>query len=114
MHTGTKHNYLGVDMEFNEDGTLDASMILYLKGVVAEFPELIKGRAVTPAMERLFTVQEEKETRPLKEERALEFHRTVVQLLFMATRTRCNIQTTVVFLTTQVKIPDKDDWGKLK
>ncbi len=27
MHTGMKHGYLGVDMEFNEDGTLDTSMI---------------------------------------------------------------------------------------
>jgi len=34
MHTGTKHDYLGVDMEFNEDGTLDASMIPYLKGIM--------------------------------------------------------------------------------
>ncbi len=67
MHTGTKHDYLGVDMEFNDDGTLDASMIPYLTSVIAEFPKLIKGRAATPATEHLFTVQDEKEARPLKE-----------------------------------------------
>ena len=55
-------------MEFNEDGTLDVSMILCLKGIIAEFPELIKGRAATPATEHLFTVRNEKEARPLKEE----------------------------------------------
>ncbi len=109
MHTGTKHDYLGVDMEFNEDGTLDASMIPYLKGIIAEFPELIKGRAATPATEHLFTVRDEKEARPLEEERALAFHHTVAQLLFMATRTRRNIQTAVAFLTTRVKTPDEDD-----
>jgi hypothetical protein len=27
MHTGTKHDYLGIDIEFNEDGKLDVSMI---------------------------------------------------------------------------------------
>jgi hypothetical protein len=27
MHTGQKHDYFGVDMEFNDDGTLHASMI---------------------------------------------------------------------------------------
>ena len=32
----------------------------------------------------------------------------------MATRTRHDIQTAVAFLTTQVKTPDEDDWGKLK
>ncbi len=114
MHTGTIHDYLGVDMEFNEDGTLDASMIPYLKGVITEFPELIKGKVATPATEHLFTVRDEKEMRPLEEERALAFHHTVVQLLFMANRTRRNIQTAVAFLTMRVKTPDKDNWGKLK
>ena len=32
----------------------------------------------------------------------------------MATRARQNIQTTVAFLTTRVKNPDEDYWGKLK
>ena len=99
MHRGTKHDYLGVDMEFNEDGILYASKIPYLKGVIAEFPELIKGRAATPATEHLFTVGDEKEARPLEEERALTFHHTVAQLLFMATRMRRDIQTAVAFLT---------------
>jgi len=95
MHTGTKHDYLGVDIEFNEDGTLDASMIPYLKGVIPEFPELITIKASTPATEHLFTVRDELEARPLEEERALAFHRTVAQLLFMATRTRSDIQMAV-------------------
>jgi hypothetical protein len=36
MHTGWKHKYLGVDMELNEDGMLDVSMIKYLKNVIEE------------------------------------------------------------------------------
>ena len=44
----------------------------------------------------------------------MAFHHTVAQLLFMATRARRDIQTAVAFLTTRVKSPDKDDWGKLK
>ena len=35
-------------------------------------------------------------------------------MLFMATRVRQDIQTAVAFLTTRVKSPDEDDWGKLK
>jgi hypothetical protein len=31
MHTGKKHNYLGMDMECNNNGTLEVSMITYLK-----------------------------------------------------------------------------------
>jgi hypothetical protein len=44
MHTtGRKHDYLGVNMEFNEDGTLDVSMLKYLDNVIREFPEVISG-----------------------------------------------------------------------
>ncbi len=44
----------------------------------------------------------------------MAFHHTVAQFLFMATRARRDIQTAVAFLTTRVKSPDEDDWGKLK
>ncbi len=91
MHTG-KHDYLGVDMEFNDDGTLDVHMIGYLTSVIAEFPELINGRAATPVGDHLFTEQVKKETKPLEEERALAFHHTVAQLLFMSTRARRDVQ----------------------
>ena len=36
------------------------------------------------------------------------------QLTFAANRARRDIQTAVSFLTTRVKAPDEDDWGKLK
>ena len=112
--TGRRHDYLGVDMEFKDDGTLEASMITYLKNVISEFPEIITGKLATPAADHLFTIRDEKEAKPLDEEQALAFHHTVAQVLFMAARVRRDIQTAVAFLTTRVKSPDKDDWGKLK
>ena len=42
------------------------------------------------------------------------FHHTVAQLLFASARARRDIQTAVAFLTTRVKRPDEDDWGKLR
>ncbi len=86
MHTGQKHKYLGMDMEFNKDGTLEVSMITYLKNVIEQFPEKISGRASSLAAEHLFAVRDESEARVLEEERALAFHHTVAQLLFMCTR----------------------------
>jgi hypothetical protein len=59
-------------------------------------------------------VRDKKETKLLEEDQALAFHHTVAQLLFMCTRAQQDIQTAVAFLTTRVKNPDKDDWGKLK
>ena len=114
MHTGRKHNYLGVNMEFRKDRTLGVSTIPYLKNVIAEFPEIILRKSPTPAADHLFKIRDEKDAKPLEEERALAFHHTVTQLLFMATRARRDIQITGAFLTTQVKSPDEDDWGKLK
>ncbi len=114
MHMEKKHDYLGVDMEFNKDKMLDVSMITYLKNVIVGFLEEVRGKAATPAAVHLFLVRDRSEARTLKEERALAFHHTVAQLLFMCTRARRDIQTAVAFPTTRVKEPDKDDWGKLK
>jgi hypothetical protein len=66
------------------------------------------------AHDRLFDIRDEKETRELSKEQALAFHHTVAHLLFMAPRARKDIQTAVAFLTTRVKNPDEDNWGKLK
>jgi RNAse (barnase) inhibitor barstar len=50
----------------------------------------------------------------LNKEQAMQFHHTVAQTLFVSTCVRRDIQTVVAFLTTRVKRPDEDDWGKLK
>jgi hypothetical protein len=63
--------------------------------VIGEFPELIKGRAATPAHDKLFVIRDDKDARKLNEEQALAFRHTVAQLLFMATRARQDIQTAV-------------------
>jgi hypothetical protein len=38
----------------------------------------------------------------------------VAQLLVASTRSRKDIQTTIALLTTRVRNPDEDDWGKLR
>ena len=81
MHTGRKHDYLGVDMEFMEDGTMEVSMFKYLEGVLEDFPEVIRGRSATPAASYLFDIRDKEKARRLEEERALAFQHTVAQLL---------------------------------
>ncbi len=56
MHTGHEHDYLGMDMEFTSEGTLQVSMITYLKNVIMGFPEMITGKVATPAADYLFTI----------------------------------------------------------
>ena len=83
----------------------------YLKKVIGEFPGEITGVCATPASDYLCKVCEN--GTKLNEELAEAFHHTVYQLLFVANRARRDVQTAVSFLTTRVKNPDKDDWGKL-
>ncbi len=85
MHTGCEHDYLGMDMEFTSKGILQVSMITYLKNVITGFPEMITGKVATPAADYLFTIQDEKEARPLEQERRTAFQHTIAQLLFMST-----------------------------
>ena len=64
-----------------------------------------------PASDHLFKLRED--GRKLTEELADAFHHMVYELLFAANRARHDIQAAVSLLTTQVKAPDEDDWGKL-
>jgi hypothetical protein len=83
----------------------------YLGRVIKESPEEITGTCMTMASDNLFKVH--KDGRKLNEELADASHHTVYQLLFAANRARRDIQMAVSFLTTRVKAPDEDDWGKL-
>jgi hypothetical protein len=112
MHTGVNHKYLGIDFEFKTSRDLQVSMVAYLKEVIMGFLELMVGKSATPVGDRLFDIQDEKDARPLEEERAIAFHHTMAQLLFVVTRACRDIQTVVAFLTTRVKAPDEDDWRK--
>jgi hypothetical protein len=89
-------------------------MVPYSKEIIDTFPEEIKGTAATPAADHLFKVQDPEEARALPEDQAMAFHRSIAQLLFLSGRARRDIQTPVACLTTRVKGPDEDDWGKLK
>lgn len=100
MHTGTKHDYIGMDLEFMVNGTLEVSMHKYLDGIIDDFPELVKGKCATPAAEHLFKVQEASEARHLPKEQVIAFHHSVAQLLSLSTRGRRDIQVAVLFLTT--------------
>ncbi len=73
----------------------------------------ITGVSSTPAADHLFNVCPQHGSSFLPEEQAHSFHHTTAQLLFLS-RVQRDIQPTIAFLTTRVKQPDEDDWGKLK
>ena len=66
------------------------------------------------AANHLFSIRDADKAKYLPEENTIAFHHTAAQLLFLNLRARRDIQTSVLCLTTRVKKPDEDDWGKLK
>ena len=105
-----------MDLDYTEKGSVKVSMVRYTGKVLRGFPEKVTGSAASPAQDHLFKVRDESDPdyKPLTEDLAQSFHHTTAQLLFMCSRARRDIQTAVAFLTTRVKKPDQDDWGKLK
>jgi hypothetical protein len=118
VHEGEVHDYLGVDHDYSEKGVVKLSMMGHLEKVFEDFPEEIGKPSSSPASEHLFQVRDPEETEKagkfLSKEMTKQFHHSTAQLLFISTRVRRDIQTVVAFLTTRVKKPDEDDWGKLK
>jgi hypothetical protein len=104
---GKKHDYLGMDLDYSNEGEVKITMINYLK-------EAIVKSAAMPAADHLFTIRPEGECKPLGEPEAMAFHHSVVQLLFASTRARKDIHTTIACLTMRVRNPNEDDWGKLR
>ena len=58
MHTGKSFDYLGIDMDFGNDGEVNISMFKHIDAAIADFPEEIKGKAVTLSASHLFDIRE--------------------------------------------------------
>ncbi len=113
-HREKVHDYLGMIFDFLAKGKVMVTMVEYIKDIIKDFPEEITGTKTSPTLDHLFMVRDPSLAKALPEEQAMAFHRTMAQLLFLSVRVRRDIQPTTAFLTTRVRSPDKDDWGKVK
>jgi len=105
-------NYLGMTVDFSQPGKVIFSMVDYIERVIAETPdELMKGPCSTPAANHLLRVDDKAEL--LDKEKAETYHHLTAMILYLAKKTRPDIQTAISFLTTRVKAPTTDDWKKL-
>jgi hypothetical protein len=111
--TGLVHEYLGMTIDYSEEGTVKFSMYDYLQDIIATLPDDLRTNrnTTTPAADHLFEVNDN--ATKLSQKRADTFHKYVAKLLFAAKRARPDIQTAIAFLCTRVQCPDEDDWKKL-
>lgn len=111
VNRGKVHDYLGMELDFSENGNVMVNMEKYLEEVLVDLPEDMDGTAVTPAAEHLFKTRDS--APKLDDQRAGLFHRVTAQLLFASQRARPDLRTAVSFLTKRVQAPDEDDYKKL-
>ena len=90
------------------------SIIKYIDMIFKGFSEEIGTPVADPAAKWIFQGGKDGDVECLSDVKAQEFHSVVAQLLFLCNRARQDIQVAVAFLTTRVKKPDVDDWGKLR
>jgi hypothetical protein len=108
---GTVHDYLGMTLDYSEEGALKIHMRDYVKKILDKMPEKMDGTATLPAAEHLFQIQDNIEL--LDESNSEFFHATVAKLLFLCKRGRPNIQTAIAFLCTRVQQPTRHGYNKL-
>lgn len=101
-----------MDLDYSEPNVVAVSMIPYMKEIVDEFPgDLGNKTAKTPVAANLFDVSPNALLLP--NDKAQHFHHVVAKLLWASMRARADILLAVSFLTSRVKQPTEDDWGKL-
>ena len=111
---GNKHTYLGMDLKYNEDGTISIGMDDYVEEVIEAFGTQMKITSGITSLARgsLFAVDENSDR--LDEKRSKIFHHCVAKLLYVSKRCRLDIMLAVSFLRSRVSCSTEEDWLKLK
>jgi hypothetical protein len=111
---GKVHDYLGMTLDYTEDGKVKIRMEDYVEKMLADLPEDadMDGESPTPAANHLFQVNDKQPK--VDEKKAQLFHTYVAKSLFLCKRARPDIQTAVAFLATRVKECGEDDYKKLR
>ena len=109
---GKIHDYLGMQLNYENDGEVIIDMKRYVQDMLHDFPIQFRKEqvATTPASEKIFITGMGK---PLENTRREIFHTFVAKGLFLSKRARPDIQQAIAVLTTRVKEPNESDWQKL-
>jgi hypothetical protein len=111
IHHGKIHYYLGMTIDYSEDGKVKFMMFNYVEGILDKAPADMDGSAVTLAALDLFTVKADADK--LDDTRADMYHCLSAKLRYLCKWARPDMQPTTAFLTTRVTQPTIDDWKKL-
>ena len=104
-------DYLGMILDFSTPGILTVDMSEYIKMILRDIPDHMRGSSSVPANKSLFTTRD---TIPTLDTATQEFfHYVTMQLMYLSQRGRPDIRTAVAYLSSRVTKPNQDDLHKL-
>jgi hypothetical protein len=109
---GNDVTYLGMNLKTRKDGSIELSMVQYVKDVLDKWSNQDLYLYGHPADDKLFYVDEN--SPKLDEDKSKSFHKVVAQLLYLCKRARPDIGLPVHYLCTKVKSPSEEDEFKLE
>ena len=114
---GKLHDYLGMTFNYETPGQVMIHMYQYIHEMLKSIPDKYKEGigSATPAPSNLYDIRDESADKVelLSEQDKNEYHTITAQLLYLSTRARPDLQTSIAFHCTRVKNPDTDDQKKL-
>ena len=113
VNRGKSHVYLGMNIDFKEDGTVHINMKDHLLEAIHDFGENTDRRVSSPAAHDLFETYEGSSPLLSKDKQEI-FHSVTMKLSYVATRARPDIKTALSYLCKRVLKPNEKDWKKLK
>ena len=119
IERGKSLNFLGMELEFLNEGKVNIGLVQYIVGMIEEleeallpFDENLDREYPHPAAKWLLTTNAD--ANAIDEARADIYRKFVAKLIWVMKRGRPDIEPTTSFLCTRVKGPDRDDWHKFK
>ena len=111
---GKIHEYLGMTLYYIVRGQVSITMISYIEEVLSVFDKAEPkgdGTNTSSTPYNLFVVNED--CKELNQKKVAEFHNLVAKTLYSTKRPIPHTCTSIAFLTTIVRAPNKDNWDKL-
>ena len=81
---GRQHTYLGMDITFKQNGTVEIRMKNFIKEAIEASLEDVSNGVSTPAQRTLFDIDEDSES--LGQKKSELYHHIIAKLLYVSTR----------------------------
>ena len=108
------HEYLGITIDYTVHGQVRISMFSYIEEILTAFVKAyLKGKGLNSSTtpNNIFVVY--KYFKKLDQVKVVESHNLVANTLSFTKRSIPDTHTSIAFLKTRVRSPDKDNWAKL-